>query len=172
MANPGLCYTRALLSLPQQNTLPILSLPQQFRPSSSIVASATDGNRFKTDKGSASCKFEFISCSKRHPRIVCMRCSDEDNSGREAKTEEDVQNIGVEMALALLRFYREEISPFLPTSCRYVPTCSEYAMEAYKRYGVVKGTVLTAWRLCRCNPFGGSGFDPPRWFGDNKTSSG
>lgn len=161
MANPSLCYT-----------LPLLSLPQQFRPSSSIVASATDRNRFKTNRGSACCKFEFISCSKRHPRIVCMRCSDEDKPGREAKTDEDVQNIGVEMALALLRFYREEISPFLPTSCRYVPTCSEYAMEAYKRYGVVKGTVLTAWRLCRCNPFGGSGFDPPRWFGDNKASSG
>lgn len=47
-----------------------------------------------------------------------------------------------------------EISPILPKSCRYVPTCSEYSMEAYKRYGVVKGTVLTAWRLCRCNPLG------------------
>ncbi|XP_043690839.1 uncharacterized protein LOC122641617 isoform X2 [Telopea speciosissima] len=57
-----------------------------------------------------------------------------------------------------------EISPLLPNSCRYVPTCSEYSMEAYKRYGVVKGTILTAWRLCRCNPLGGSGFDPPRWF--------
>lgn len=47
-----------------------------------------------------------------------------------------------------------EISPILPNSCRYVPTCSEYSMEAYKKYGVVKGTVLTAWRLCRCNPLG------------------
>ncbi|XP_027906455.1 putative membrane protein insertion efficiency factor isoform X2 [Vigna unguiculata] len=59
-----------------------------------------------------------------------------------------------------------EISPILPKSCRYVPTCSEYSMEAYKRYGVVKGTVLTAWRLCRCNPLGGHGYDPPRWFGE------
>lgn len=47
-----------------------------------------------------------------------------------------------------------EISPLLPNSCRYTPTCSEYSMEAYKKYGVVKGTVLTAWRLCRCNPLG------------------
>ena len=47
-----------------------------------------------------------------------------------------------------------EISPLLPSSCRYVPTCSEYSMQAYKRYGVVKGTILTAWRLCRCNPLG------------------
>ncbi|KAJ0089306.1 hypothetical protein Patl1_31851 [Pistacia atlantica] len=54
----------------------------------------------------------------------------------------------------MLRFYKREISPILPKSCRYVPTCSEYSMQAYKKYGVVKGTVLTAWRLCRCNPLG------------------
>ncbi|XP_062183364.1 UPF0161 protein At3g09310 isoform X4 [Phragmites australis] len=61
-----------------------------------------------------------------------------------------------------------EISPFLPSSCRYLPTCSEYSMQAYKRYGVVKGTILTAWRLCRCNPLGGYGYDPPRWFGEEE----
>ncbi|KAF3449177.1 hypothetical protein FNV43_RR09905 [Rhamnella rubrinervis] len=71
---------------------------------------------------------------------------------------------GVKAALSMLKFYKREISPLLPKSCRYVPTCSEYSMEAYKKYGVVKGTVLTACRLCRCNPLGGSGFDPPRWF--------
>ncbi|XP_038882935.1 putative membrane protein insertion efficiency factor isoform X2 [Benincasa hispida] len=47
-----------------------------------------------------------------------------------------------------------EISPLLPNSCRYLPTCSEYSMQAYKKYGVAKGTILTAWRLCRCNPLG------------------
>ncbi|XP_073052576.1 uncharacterized protein [Primulina eburnea] len=64
-----------------------------------------------------------------------------------------------------------EISPLLLNSCRYVPTCSEYSMIAYKKYGVAKGTLLTAWRLCRCNPLGGSGFDPPRWF-DEATPPG
>ncbi|PNX76539.1 hypothetical protein L195_g032491, partial [Trifolium pratense] len=59
-----------------------------------------------------------------------------------------------------------EISPILPRSCRYVPTCSEYSMEAYKRYGFFKGTTLTVYRVCRCNPLGGSGYDPPRWFGE------
>uniref|UniRef100_A0A453HT53 Membrane protein insertion efficiency factor YidD n=2 Tax=Triticinae TaxID=1648030 RepID=A0A453HT53_AEGTS len=54
----------------------------------------------------------------------------------------------------MLKFYKREISPLLPSSCRYVPTCSEYSMQAYKRYGVAKGTILTAWRLCRCNPLG------------------
>ncbi|KAK9123954.1 hypothetical protein Sjap_013556 [Stephania japonica] len=82
--------------------------------------------------------------------------------------EDEVKSVGVKAALSMLRFYKREISPLLPNSCRYVPTCSEYSMEAYKRYGVVKGTVLTAWRLCRCNPFGGSGFDPPRWFDEER----
>lgn len=61
---------------------------------------------------------------------------------------------GVGAALALLRFYKREISPVLPPSCRFLPTCSEYAMEAFKTYGVRRGFVLTAWRLMRCNPFG------------------
>lgn len=80
--------------------------------------------------------------------------------------DDEVNDAGVKAALSMLKFYKREISPLLPNSCRYVPTCSEYSMIAYKKYGVVKGTVLTAWRLCRCNPLGGSGFDPPRWFGD------
>ncbi|MCL7041773.1 hypothetical protein MKW94_030589 [Papaver nudicaule] len=85
--------------------------------------------------------------------------------------EEEVQkSLGVKAALSMLKFYKREISPIMPNSCRYVPTCSEYSMEAYKKYGVAKGTILTAWRLCRCNPLGGSGFDPPRWF-DEKTPS-
>jgi len=79
---------------------------------------------------------------------------------------EEVKDLGVNVALSMLKFYKREISPLLPSSCRYVPTCSEYSMQAYKRYGVVKGTILTAWRLCRCNPLGGYGYDPPRWFGE------
>lgn len=77
-------------------------------------------------------------------------------------------SLGVTVALAMLNFYKKEISPFLPGRCRFVPSCSEYSMQAYKKYGVVKGTILTAWRLLRCNPLGPSGFDPPRWFGESR----
>ncbi|KAK9755630.1 hypothetical protein RND81_01G039500 [Saponaria officinalis] len=77
-------------------------------------------------------------------------------------------SVGVKAALSVLNFYKREISPLLPRSCRYVPTCSEYSMIAYKKYGFVKGTALTTWRLCRCNPLGGSGFEPPRWFGEER----
>jgi len=66
-------------------------------------------------------------------------------------------------ALAALRFYKAAISPLLPPSCRFLPTCSEYAASAYRQFGMGKGTVLTAWRLVRCNPWGGRGFDPPAW---------
>mmetsp|Transcript_6302 Transcript_6302/g.16324 ORF Transcript_6302/g.16324 Transcript_6302/m.16324 type:complete len:199 (-) Transcript_6302:56-652(-) len=70
---------------------------------------------------------------------------------------------GVEAAVATLKFYKRVISPLLPASCRFVPTCSAYATASYRTYGVAKGTVLTAWRLARCNPFAGSGYDPPSW---------
>lgn len=57
-------------------------------------------------------------------------------------------------------FYRVAISPHLPASCRYSPTCSQYAIEALRKYGPVKGTWLAIKRICRCHPWGGSGYDP------------
>jgi putative membrane protein insertion efficiency factor len=70
----------------------------------------------------------------------------------------------VAVALALLGFYRREISPLLPRSCRFVPSCSEYSVEAFKAYGFWRGGLLTAWRLARCNPLNPAfGYDPPRW---------
>lgn len=63
-------------------------------------------------------------------------------------------------ALWVLRGYKRWISPVFPPSCRYVPTCSEYAMEAVERYGPLRGAVLTAWRVLRCHPFAKGGLDP------------
>lgn len=62
--------------------------------------------------------------------------------------------------LATLRFYKRAISPNLPPSCRFQPTCSEYAYEAVDKYGILRGGRLAIWRILRCNPFGGSGYDP------------
>jgi uncharacterized protein len=64
------------------------------------------------------------------------------------------------LALSMLRFYKRWISPSLAPSCRYVPTCSEYAMEAIDRYGVFRGGMMAAWRLLRCHPFVKGGYDP------------
>lgn len=59
-----------------------------------------------------------------------------------------------------IRFYRAAISPMFPPACRYVPTCSQYAIEAITKYGPLKGLWLAVKRLLRCHPWGGSGFDP------------
>lgn len=64
------------------------------------------------------------------------------------------------LMLALIWFYRHCISPLTPAACRYTPTCSQYAVEAIKKYGPFKGGWLALKRILRCNPWGGSGYDP------------
>jgi len=64
------------------------------------------------------------------------------------------------LALGLLRLYKRWISPAFPPSCRYVPTCSEYAMEAVERYGAWRGGMMATWRVARCHPFAKGGLDP------------
>lgn len=61
--------------------------------------------------------------------------------------------------LALIRFYQRWISPLFPNTCRYHPSCSQYAYEAIMKYGLFKGGRLAAWRLLRCNPYSKGGFD-------------
>ena len=62
--------------------------------------------------------------------------------------------------LALIRFYQYAVSPLIPPRCRYIPTCSQYAVEAVKKYGAFKGGWLALKRIARCHPFGGHGHDP------------
>lgn len=64
------------------------------------------------------------------------------------------------MVTWLLKWYKRLISPFLPASCRYVPSCSEYTAEAVAKHGLFRGTALGLWRLLRCNPFARGGYDP------------
>jgi conserved hypothetical protein YidD len=58
-----------------------------------------------------------------------------------------------------IMFYRKFISPLLPPSCKYYPSCSSYALDAYEKHGLIKGTVLMVWRLLRCNPWSLGGVD-------------
>lgn len=62
--------------------------------------------------------------------------------------------------LLAIRLYQMVVSPYLPTSCRYAPTCSNYSREAVQRYGAVRGSWMGIKRLARCHPLGGKGFDP------------
>ncbi len=63
------------------------------------------------------------------------------------------------LALALLRIYQVVISPILPVRCKYHPTCSAYAVEAIRSFGILRGLVLGGWRLLRCNPWTVGGID-------------
>jgi putative membrane protein insertion efficiency factor len=62
--------------------------------------------------------------------------------------------------IALIRIYQYMLSPVLGHHCRFVPSCSEYTQQAIAQHGVIKGTVLGAWRIVRCHPWGGSGYEP------------
>jgi putative membrane protein insertion efficiency factor len=65
------------------------------------------------------------------------------------------------LAVGLIFFYRKHISPILGVGkCKYIPTCSEYALEAYRKYPFWKATALSLWRVLRCNPFSKGGYDP------------
>jgi putative membrane protein insertion efficiency factor len=64
------------------------------------------------------------------------------------------------IAIFPIRVYQLVISPALPARCKYYPTCSQYAVQAIQRYGILRGLVLAVWRLLRCNPFSHGGFDP------------
>jgi putative membrane protein insertion efficiency factor len=64
------------------------------------------------------------------------------------------------LALALVRLYRATLSPWMPSVCRFEPSCSAYALEALERHGVVRGGWLVLRRLARCHPFTPAGFDP------------
>ena len=61
--------------------------------------------------------------------------------------------------VAPIRLYQRTISPALPARCKYHPSCSEYAVQAVRRYGVLRGAVLAGWRLLRCNPWSHGGVD-------------
>jgi uncharacterized protein len=64
------------------------------------------------------------------------------------------------IAVAPIAVYQRVISPAFPRRCKYEPTCSAYAVQAIREYGILRGLVLAGWRLLRCNPFSHGGFDP------------
>lgn len=62
--------------------------------------------------------------------------------------------------IALFMGYRSFISPLFPPSCRFVPTCSQYAIDAVRKYGAFRGSLMAIWRILRCHPFSRGGWDP------------
>jgi putative membrane protein insertion efficiency factor len=70
------------------------------------------------------------------------------------------KQVAIFIVLLPIYFYKIFISPWTPASCRYLPTCSEYALQAIKKYGPFKGGWLAVKRICHCHPWGGHGYDP------------
>lgn len=62
--------------------------------------------------------------------------------------------------IAVIKFYQRYLSPMKSTKCPYIPTCSQYGLEAVEKYGAVKGGIMASWRILRCNPFSRGGYDP------------
>lgn len=65
-----------------------------------------------------------------------------------------------DILISIIKFYRKHISPLKPPTCKFYPTCSEYGITAIERFGVVKGSFLTLWRIIRCSPLTSGGYDP------------
>jgi putative membrane protein insertion efficiency factor len=86
------------------------------------------------------------------------------DSPKDAKTKASSDKGGMSTAMiATIGVYKNFISPLLPPACRFLPTCSQYGVQAITEFGPCKGSILTAWRLLRCSPVGGKGYDPPKW---------
>lgn len=84
----------------------------------------------------------------------------ERNNRNKESLMDSLKKIMQAIVLAPVYFYRWCISPLLPASCRYTPTCSQYMIEAVRKHGIFKGVWLGLKRIARCHPWGGSGYDP------------
>jgi putative membrane protein insertion efficiency factor len=85
-----------------------------------------------------------------------------------------VTRIARNLVTAPIRAYQVAVSPLLRPRCRYAPSCSDYAAQAIREYGILRGLVLAGWRLLRCNPFSHGGLDPlsaQRLFRDPRTGA-
>lgn len=105
------------------------------------------------------------------PWLQSQETQDDQNGGEAAESEngktdkpakEDSSPVATSM-ISALGFYKAVISPLLPPACRFLPTCSQYGVQAIEQFGPGKGSILIAWRLLRCSPIGGQGIDYPQW---------
>ena len=90
-----------------------------------------------------------------------MRISSSQSARSSARSmRETFKKILIAPFVFLIRFYQVCISPLKPPTCRFTPTCSQYALQAFRKHGVIKGFYLTVKRILRCHPWGGHGYDP------------
>lgn len=99
------------------------------------------------------------ACTEAGPE-ACTTAVAADNSKNAPQSCSLARRVATAPLVLLVRFYQICISPLKPSCCRFTPTCSQYALEALRKYGVFKGTWLAIKRILRCHPWGGSGYDP------------
>lgn len=102
-------------------------------------------------------------CSHQHHDDVSMPASESTSSTPEdhdlVTPEPEPRGLGARLGVGLVRGYQRYISAYTPPMCRFYPTCSQYTLIAIKRYGLLKGSWLGAWRIMRCHPFHPGGID-------------
>lgn len=93
-------------------------------------------------------------------KSCCKDAFENENAGKEKEPGLSLKVILAFPFIALIKIYQWIISPWLGPKCRYTPTCSHYALEAFKKYGLLKGLWLSVKRIASCHPWGGHGYDP------------
>lgn len=91
---------------------------------------------------------------------MSKKVNDNDSGKNRIRVNATLRKVLIFPFVVLIRFYQVCISPYKPPTCRFTPTCSEYALQAFRKWGPFKGLYLTVRRLLRCHPWGGSGYDP------------
>lgn len=91
---------------------------------------------------------------------MSKKVNDNDPGKNQIRVNATLRKVLIFPFVVLIRFYQVCISPYKPPTCRFTPTCSEYALQAFRKWGPFKGLYLTVRRLLRCHPWGGSGYDP------------
>ena len=91
---------------------------------------------------------------------MCSKCDNESTEKKKRKEPLTLKRVLIYPFVAFVRFYQIAISPYTPSTCRYIPTCSHYTIEALQKRGLFVGSWLAFKRIMSCNPWGGSGYDP------------
>lgn len=91
---------------------------------------------------------------------MSKKVNDNETGKKRVRVNATLRKVLIFPFVVLIRFYQVCISPYKPPTCRFTPTCSEYALQAFRKWGPFKGLYLTVRRLLRCHPWGGSGYDP------------
>ena len=95
--------------------------------------------------------------------MIDEKVNNDNDNNDDNNDDNDDNNSLKDTMIEWIKWYKRTLSPMMPPNCRFLPTCSSYGIDSIEKYGPWKGGILTAWRIMRCNPFGGSGYDPPQW---------